>query len=114
MDSEIHRDIDSWMNCEDIAFNMMISGMTGAPAVAVTPRNPLLDFGTKSGISTNLQHMGGRGECVAHFITKYWKEKDPLTVSSSAIVPYARPTIRKGSWDRIEKQINQYQHIAEE
>ncbi|KAI7847984.1 glycosyl transferase family 64 domain-containing protein [Circinella umbellata] len=113
MDLEIHHAIDSWMNCEDIAFNMMVSGMTGAPAIAVTPQNSLLDFGTKSGISTNLQHMGGRGECVSHFITNYWKEKDPLIVSSSAIVPYERPTIRKGSWNKIENQINQYQHTTD-
>ncbi|KAI9275697.1 glycosyl transferase family 64 domain-containing protein [Phascolomyces articulosus] len=108
LDLGMHQDIDNWLNCEDIAFNLMVSGMTGAPMVAVTPQSPLLDFGTQNGISTNQAHMGGRGQCVSHFITKYWKEKDPLVVSSSAAIPYSRPEIRRGTWNKIEQQLRIY------
>ncbi|KAI9499671.1 glycosyl transferase family 64 domain-containing protein [Zychaea mexicana] len=108
MDRKVHHAIDTWTNCEDIAFNMMVSGLPGAPAIAVTPQNYIIDFGLKNGISTNLQHMGSRSECVEHFITNYWNGKDPLLVSSTAVVPYHRPTIRRGSWHKIEQVLDRY------
>ncbi|KAI8137887.1 glycosyl transferase family 64 domain-containing protein [Fennellomyces sp. T-0311] len=108
MDTSIHRIIDEWTNCEDIAFNMMVSGLSGAPAVAVRPEKPLIDFGLDQGISTNLQHMGGRGECVSHFITNYWSAKDPLYVSHTSVVPYIRPQIRRGKWDHMDAILQRY------
>lgn len=108
MDAGLHRTIDDMLNCEDIAFAMMVSGLTNASSTAVMPSQPLIDFGLKKGISVNSQHMSSRGQCVGRFISEYWKGQDPLPVSRYAVAPYRRPVIRRGDWDRIEDQLARY------
>ncbi|KAJ3047981.1 Exostoses (Multiple)-like 3 [Rhizophlyctis rosea] len=59
---KIHAYIDSIKNCEDIAFNMMVSGLTGLAPVAVN--STVDDFGTTSGISWQTGHLGERSGCL--------------------------------------------------
>ncbi|KAG0171052.1 Exostoses (Multiple)-like 3 [Apophysomyces sp. BC1034] len=108
LDPALHRTIDDRLNCEDIAFSMMATGLSGARAVHVRPSKPLLDFGLRRGISTNTHHMGARSECVADFINQFWNAKDPLKTSFDGVSPFTVPQVIGGTWSRLEKQIAQY------
>ncbi|KAJ3044398.1 Exostoses (Multiple)-like 3 [Rhizophlyctis rosea] len=63
---EIHAYIDNLNNCEDIAFNMMVTGMTGGAPVSV--RSDIDDFGIKKGISTQGGHWGERSRCLNELV----------------------------------------------
>lgn len=108
MDPSLHRTIDDMLNCEDIAFSLMSSGLTSASATAVLPSKPITDYGLDKGISINNQHMKSRSVCLQNFINQYWGGKDPLFVVETAVVPYVRQTIRRGHWDVIESEYSRY------
>lgn len=106
LDKELHHIIDERTNCEDIAFNMMVSGMTGAKSIAVIPSKPMIDYGGKKGISTNNHHMEERRECAGRFITEYWDAVDPLIMSHSAVVRRVGPQIQKGRWEHMQADLH--------
>ncbi|CDH55749.1 alpha--n-acetylglucosaminyltransferase extl3isoform 1 [Lichtheimia corymbifera JMRC:FSU:9682] len=106
LDKELHHIIDERTNCEDIAFNMMVSGMTGAKSIAVIPSKPMIDYGGKKGISTNNHHMEERRECAGRFITEYWDAVDPLIMSHSAVVRRVGPQIQKGRWENMQADLH--------
>ncbi|OIR58147.1 MAG: glycosyl transferase, families GT8 + GT64 [Amphiamblys sp. WSBS2006] len=63
--SKILEYVDENKNCEDIAINMLITGMTGsAPVAVMTPSD---DFGTAKGISTKHGHLAARSKCITRF-----------------------------------------------
>lgn len=68
--------VDEHFNCEDIAFNMMMSNVTGLP--------PVLSFGSThtthsvkesasahKGLRTRHGHSSGRSECIKHLVKMY-------------------------------------------
>ncbi|KAI8374904.1 glycosyl transferase family 64 domain-containing protein [Blakeslea trispora] len=102
---ELHQAIDNQLNCEDLAFAMMVSGMSRAPPGFVETRSPIEDFGLLKGISTNSAHMPARAKCISDFITQFWYKNDPLVLAYDAIVPFSRARSRRGSWPRVKKVI---------
>lgn len=105
LDPELHATVDGQLNCEDLGFSMMASGLSGAAPTYVRTQKTMEDFGLKKGISTNTAHMPARAQCISDFITDYWHTKDPLVMAYDAVSQYERPQIRVGNWNRIEKSI---------
>ncbi|KAK4511197.1 uncharacterized protein ATC70_012411 [Mucor velutinosus] len=105
LEPKLHQLVDSQLNCEDLGFSMMVSGMSHAASTFVRPKQHMEDFGLKQGISTNTAHMPARADCISDFITLFWDSKDPLVNSYDIAAPFAKPQIRVGNWDRIEKTI---------
>lgn len=105
LEPKLHQLVDSQLNCEDLGFSMMASGMSHAASTFVRPKEFMEDFGLKQGISTNTAHMPARADCISDFITLFWDSKDPLVNSYDIAAPFAKPQIRVGNWDRIEKTI---------
>lgn len=62
----IHRGIDEWKNCEDIAMNFLVTAKTGQRPIAVLL--PSEDFGTTSGISWKGGHLEVRTQCLNRLI----------------------------------------------
>jgi hypothetical protein len=105
LEPKLHQLVDNQLNCEDLGFSMMASGMSNAASTFVRPKEYMEDFGLKQGISTNTAHMPARADCISNFITQFWNAKDPLVNSYDIAAPFDKPQIRIGNWDRIEKTI---------
>ena len=80
-----HAYVNLLNNCEDILFNMMVSGMTGLPPLAL---HTLVDeFGAFSGISFKGGHLGIRNQCLDDFTTLFGGQM-PLRYSETMLHPY--------------------------
>ena len=75
MPARVHAYIDNLMNCEDIAMNMMVSGITGKPPLlinnplqkqhALSENDYIIDHGSSDGISNKKEHYQKRDNCLA-------------------------------------------------
>jgi len=72
-------------NCEDIAFNMMVSKLTNLPPVYVRITEKL-DFGGKAGLFTRSNHVQQRHDCVAWISNQFGE--CPLKFSSHSIARF--------------------------
>ena len=87
----IHAYINKNRNCEDIAMQMMVSGMTNSPPVAVQVTKPILDYGIFTGISAMKDHIQKRGGCLSYF-----QKKNVLVYSNSVHTIFTKiPFLRK-------------------
>ena len=82
----IHRYIDDHMNCEDIAMNLLVSGMTGSRPTAVLLH--VDDFGTTSGISIKVGHLNNRSQCMTDLIRLFGK--DTLRYNREVFLPFRK------------------------
>ncbi|RKO90228.1 exostosin [Blyttiomyces helicus] len=109
----IHAYVDRMRNCEDIAFNMMASGLTGKIlAYPLTLPLPLIppcpgasptavmskidDFGTTKGISSASAHRNDRANCIADLITLFGRDtlvSNELVISRFDRVPYRKKNL---------------------
>jgi glycogenin len=78
--------VDDHVNCEDIAMNLMVTGMTGAKPVAIMTH--VDDFGTTSGISIKAGHMSSRSTCMTDLISLFGK--DTLQYNREVFLPFRR------------------------
>ncbi|KAI7865626.1 glycosyl transferase family 64 domain-containing protein, partial [Spinellus fusiger] len=108
MDPEMHQWIDERLNCEDIGFSMLASGLSGTSATVVRTQEPIIDFGLKNGISLSNGHMNERSKCIHDFIHRFWEENDPLLMVHDTVVPFQLSALRRGNWDKIESQLQAY------
>jgi glycogenin glucosyltransferase len=84
---QIHFYIDEHMNCEDIAMNILVQGMTGRPPVHVDA--VIQDFGTDvgvQGISTHTNHLDMRSMCVQDLMRLM--NNDGLATSYTSVSRY--------------------------
>eukprot|EP00871_Galdieria_phlegrea_P002310 jgi/Galph1/307/GphlegSOOS_G5068.1 len=82
---KVHEFVDKQKNCEDIAMQMMVSGMTRTPPLAVAAKIAPEDYGTDKsigGISTKVGHKEARNKCITFFINNVFRQKDPLLYNS--------------------------------
>lgn len=82
----VHRYIDERSNCEDIAMNMLVTGMTTAKPVAVMMG--VEDFGTTSGISGKAGHLPSRSQCMNDLIQIFGR--DTLLYNREVFLPFRR------------------------
>lgn len=86
---KIHQYIDDHLNCEDIAMNLLVSGLTGSKPVAVMTH--VDDFGTTSGISTKAGHMSSRSNCMTDLIRLFGR--DTLQYNREVFLPFRRKKV---------------------
>lgn len=96
---EIHRFIDMGKNCEDIAMNMMVSGMTGLPPVCFE-EHQVLDFGTSRGISISSAFTHRRDQCTADLIQLFGR--DTLVESREFVRQFDANKFRKVRWEELD------------
>lgn len=82
-DERIHAFVDANRNCEDIACQCMVTGMSGSAPVAVRAEHTVEDYGTPGvglpgGISASRSHLGSRAHCIETFLETFWRDADPL------------------------------------
>ena len=82
----IHRYIDVHSNCEDVAMNLLVSGMTSSRPIAVMMH--VDDFGTTSGISIKAGHLNSRSQCLTDLISLFGK--DTLLYNREVFLPFRR------------------------
>lgn len=83
----IHGIVDKYGNCEDILFNMMVSGYNGAAPLHVLVPGTITDVGHGSGISARGSHFATRLKCVRELIDELELTHAPLSVGSYTELP---------------------------
>lgn len=68
--------VNEHFNCEDIAFNMMMSNATGLPPVLVvgsthTTHSVQENSKAHKGLRTRHGHVSGRSDCIKHLVKMY-------------------------------------------
>ncbi|GAA5912955.1 hypothetical protein JCM8208_002413 [Rhodotorula glutinis] len=96
---EIHRYVDYGKNCEDIAMNMMVSGLTGAAPVCVHDEE-VLDFGTSKGISISAAFTMRRDTCTGDLIDLFGR--DTLVSSTEHVRKFVSNKFRKVPWEDLD------------
>ena len=67
--------VDKNKNCEDIALNMLISGTTNSPPLAVNVFNAIIDYGADAGLSNRQGHLKYKAVCLDKFHEHFgWKD----------------------------------------
>ncbi|RUP48306.1 glycosyl transferase family 64 domain-containing protein [Jimgerdemannia flammicorona] len=100
---KIHKYVDDNLNCEDIAINMMATGMTGS-LPQVVDSHGLRDFGTSKGISTQAGHMRERSKCIADLIGMF-NGTDPLLYNIDMSIRFNAVHFTKEVWDDWDKTL---------
>ena len=91
----IHSYIDDNMNCEDIAMQMLVTGMANTPPIAVQVSKPIDDYGTVKGISALKGHLGNRALCLVEFHESFGF-RDVLLYNSAVLARYEKiPFVKK-------------------
>lgn len=80
MDERIRKKVDELMNCEDIAFNMLVAHMVRQAPLKVTTRvsfycaecaEQSANSTASSSISMQRGHYEKRSQCLRHFVSLY-------------------------------------------
>lgn len=74
--------VDKYNNCEDILFNMMVSGYNGAAPLHVLTEGTIIDLGHGGGISARGSHFTTRFKCVRELIRVLGLTEAPLMSGS--------------------------------
>ncbi|CAI9717518.1 exostosinexostosin-2-like [Octopus vulgaris] len=94
--------VDEHMNCEDIAFNFLITNTTGKAPIKVTPRKKFKcpKCLNNSFLSLDLNHMVERTECINRFVDIYG------TVALRTVEFRADPVLYKDNFPPMLKKFN--------
>lgn len=87
------------MNCEDMAMNMMVSGLTGSAPVYVHS-DKVYDFGTSHGISISTGFTHRRDQCVQDLVTLFGR--DTLQENTETVGRYHKNAFRKLDWAEFD------------
>lgn len=79
--------VDDFNNCEDILFNMMVSGYSGIAPMHVLVEGEILDLGHGGGISASGKHFSTRFKCVHRLLTETGITDAPLMSGSLSSKP---------------------------
>lgn len=105
MDPALHEYVDANLNCEDIGFSLMVSGLTSVSNVYVAVKSRIRDYGLSQGISTNGNHIKARRQCISNMISTFWKGNDPTRMSNEMVSPFEAAHYARGSWDQLTKEV---------
>lgn len=112
---EVHAYVDEHLNCEDIAMNMLVTGMSGeAPTLVEAAK--IQDYGWQKGISIKdpKTHTIARSQCIGDLITRHWKGNDPLRINREMVKRYRNNRYRKAEWDEFDDTAERFQHQQEQ
>ena len=101
-DERIHHYVDRHRNCEDIACQCMVTGMSGAAPIAVRGAQPAEDYGAPgagrpAGISAAHTHLVSRSQCVHDFLTEFWANATALRYNEVVLERFVKVPFRKGN-----------------
>lgn len=94
--------VDSIFNCEDVLMNFVVTGISGKAPVSVTSSEQILDWGTKTGISSaglqaksaeQNEHLLSRTHCIQEFRTSF--APVDLVHSDFSIAPFTMNRVAK-------------------
>ncbi|KAK9478342.1 glycosyl transferase family 64 domain-containing protein [Lipomyces japonicus] len=102
--------VDDLINCEDIAMNFLISGVTNQPPFHVVSEE-VYDFGLEHGISSNPNHWRVRGECVQQ-ITNLFERNTLLSVKGS-MSRYEETDFKSTNWGQFLDMIREKESNAQ-
>ncbi|KAI8580284.1 hypothetical protein K450DRAFT_198674 [Umbelopsis ramanniana AG] len=105
MDPALHEYVDANLNCEDIGFSLMVSGLTSVTNVYVAVKSRIRDYGLSQGISTNGNHIKARRECISNMIGTFWKGNDPTRMTSEMVSSFEAARYARGTWDQLAKEV---------
>ncbi|KAG2176402.1 hypothetical protein INT43_005636 [Umbelopsis isabellina] len=105
MSPALHTYVDEHMNCEDIGFSFMVSGLTATTNTYVRTQERIRDYGLNAGISTNNQHIAARRDCVTDFVETHWNKQDPTRMSSEVVSMFEKVKIQRAKWGTIARDV---------
>lgn len=79
--------VDKQQNCEDILFNMMVSGYTGVAPMHLMVEERIYDLGHGGGISSRGMHYSTRYQCVQDLMAAMAIHEAPMTPGSLSVRP---------------------------
>lgn len=79
--------VDKYNNCEDILFNMMVTGYNGVAPLHVLVEGDIIDMGHGGGISRRGNHFSTRFTCVEELIDVLGLTRAALTIGSLSDKP---------------------------
>jgi len=88
--------VDSHMNCEDVAMQLLVANVSGLPPVYV--RGAVRDAGVFGGISTRGGHMGARSDCLNDMMALFSHSAEPLAAPGASASDSAEPTSVAQRW----------------
>ncbi|KAK9455793.1 glycosyl transferase family 64 domain-containing protein [Dipodascopsis uninucleata] len=103
--------VDDLINCEDIAMNFLISGVTTKAPFHVISEE-VYDFGLENGISSNPNHWRVRGECVQR-ITELFGRNTLVSVKGS-MSRYASTDFKSTTWEEFLDMIREKESNAQD
>ena len=75
------------MNCEDVAMQMFISGLTRSPPVAVNVQTPIIDYGAEDdGLITREDHQRDKAICLKQLHEKCFNNKTGVLMYNTELV----------------------------
>lgn len=78
--------VDKWNNCEDILFNMMVTGYSGVAPLQALVEGSILDMG-HDGISRRGNHYSIRYKCVKELVDEMGFSHSPMSIGSLSEKP---------------------------
>lgn len=90
--------VDDLINCEDIAMNFLMTGVTGQPPFHIVT-DEVYDFGLDGGISSKSTHWQVRGECIQR-ITELFGRNTLKSVKGS-LVRYKETDFLSTTWENF-------------
>jgi lipopolysaccharide biosynthesis glycosyltransferase len=108
-DERIHAFVDANRNCEDIACQCMVTGMSGSAPVAIRAEHPVEDYGTPGvgvpgGISASRSHLGARSQCIETFLETFWKDANPLVYNDVIMERFVKIPFEKRRMRDLSQQ----------
>lgn len=82
MPARIKEVVNEFSNCEDILFNMMVSGYNGLAPMHALVGGSIMDLGGSGGISSSGSHYATRFKCVHALIHEMGLKNAPLSPGS--------------------------------
>ncbi|KAK9473530.1 glycosyl transferase family 64 domain-containing protein [Dipodascopsis tothii] len=90
--------VDDLINCEDIAMNFLVTGVTNAPPIHVVS-DEVYDFGLENGISSSPTHWKVRGQCVNTIIGLFGN--NTLQSAVGSVSRYTDTDFKSTTWDQF-------------
>ncbi|KAK9249455.1 glycosyl transferase family 64 domain-containing protein [Lipomyces tetrasporus] len=103
--------VDDLINCEDIAMNFLISGVTNRAPFHIMSEE-VYDFGLDGGISSNPAHFKVRGQCVQQMTNLFGR--NTLVSVQGSVHRYAETDFKSTAWEQFLDVLKEKEANAEQ
>ncbi|KAK7206816.1 glycosyl transferase family 64 domain-containing protein [Myxozyma melibiosi] len=102
--------VDDLVNCEDIAMNFLMTGVTGQPPFHIVT-DEVYDFGLDGGISSNPSHWKVRGECIQRITELFGR--NTLKSARGSLARYRETDFLSTTWEEFLHMIREKESNAQ-